>query len=342
MVSVNLRSGPGRARGFTLVELLVVIAIIGVLVALLLPAVQAAREAARRMTCANNLKQLGLAMNNYVDTLKAFPIGVQIPQWGNRTIGNWGWAPAIMPQMELGNLAEQALYGKVPMTVALNNSTGQPLQAMQQRINAFRCPSGVNPASHLNTTFKIEGKELALSNYVANNGSYSFRSRLGNLAQDASVDTGFNNGMFAEVGNNPNHNGPGLRRLAEVTDGTSNTILLGERSWQTFKVDYSAAVVWGMLGHVAAAGADGDGYLFILGCGWVHLNSVAKPYNANPNHRRGFSSNHPGGAQFVLVDGSTHFLNENIDHNDATSSSQVTSTYSKLLAADDGGTVNAF
>src|SRR3954468_14389631 len=142
-----MRTSFTRCRAFTLVELLVVIAIIGVLVALLLPAVQAAREAARRMSCANNLKQLGLAMNNYVDTLKTFPIGVQIPQWGNRTIGNWGWAPAIMPQLELGSVAEQAGYGKVSMTVALNEPVGASLRVMQQRLTIFRCPSGVNPSS---------------------------------------------------------------------------------------------------------------------------------------------------------------------------------------------------
>src|SRR3954471_3376106 len=153
-----MRKSFTRCRAFTLVELLVVIAIIGVLVALLLPAVQAAREAARRMSCANNLKQLGLAMNNYVDTWKTFPIGVQIQQWGNRTIGNWGWAPAVMPQLELSTAADQAGYGRVPMTVALNDTSGLPLKAMQQRLNVFRCPSGVDPASPLNNLFTIEGK----------------------------------------------------------------------------------------------------------------------------------------------------------------------------------------
>jgi prepilin-type N-terminal cleavage/methylation domain-containing protein/prepilin-type processing-associated H-X9-DG protein len=340
---MRARPAPVRAAGrlgFTLIELLVVIAIIAVLIALLLPAVQQAREAARRTQCKNNLKQIGLAMHNYHDTYNAFPIGVQIPQWGTRTIGNWGWPPAIMPFMELGNVAEQAGYGKVPMTTALNDPSGAPLKVMQTPLPGFRCPSDTGPP--LNSLFKIESKELATSNYLANNGSYSFRSRLGDVRSDASVNTGFNNGMFAEVGNNPNHKGPGFRKMANITDGTSNSIMIGERCWQIRAADYGAGVVWGTLGHVAAAGADNDGYVFLLACGWVHINSVAKPYNNNPNHRRGFSSNHTGGAQFLLCDGSVRFVSDNIDHSDATSATLVTSTYSKLLGADDGGVVTEF
>ena len=130
--------------------------------------------------------------------------------------------------------------------------------------------------------------------------------------------------------------------MSEITDGTSNTIMLGERNWKSGDADYGAAVVWGALGHVAAAGADGDGYLFVLGCGWVHINSVAKPYSNNPNHRRGFSSQHVGGAQFLFGDASVQFVTENIDHADATSSAKVDSVYSKLLGADDGGSIGAF
>src|ERR671919_44032 len=96
---------PSRA-GFPLVELLVVIAIIGVLVALLLPAVQAARESARRMSCASNLRQIGLAMHNYHDIAGAFPIGVSndIPGNGNGSDGNWTWSARILPYLEQSGL----------------------------------------------------------------------------------------------------------------------------------------------------------------------------------------------------------------------------------------------
>jgi prepilin-type processing-associated H-X9-DG protein len=265
-----------------------------------------------------------------------------VAKWGNRAIGNWAWGPAIMPQLELSPIAEQAGYGKLPMTIALNDPSGTFLRAMQQRLNVFRCPSGADWSSELNSLFTIEGHRLAMSNYVGNNGSYSFRSRLGNLLQDASVNTGFQNGMFAEVGSNPHHRGPGFRRLSEVSDGATNTILLGERCWQTHTIDYGAAVVWGVHGHVAAAGADKDGYLAVLGCGWVSINSAAGVRDSRSAHRRGFSSNHPGGAQFVFVDGSVHFISQHIDHADATSAELLNSTYSRLLAADDGGAVPTF
>src|SRR5687767_8674035 len=107
-----------RCPAFTLVELLVVIAIIGVLVALLLPAVQAARESARRMSCASNLRQLGLAMQNYHDTSQAFPIGITNPNGSVTTVVNnhWTWPSRILPYIEQSGLYQQLSvgHGNVP------------------------------------------------------------------------------------------------------------------------------------------------------------------------------------------------------------------------------------
>jgi prepilin-type N-terminal cleavage/methylation domain-containing protein len=103
-----------QVRGFTLVELLVVIAIIGVLVSLLLPAVQAAREAARRMQCSNNLHQIGMGMHNYHDVFLAFPVGVtnSVAGNGNGSNGNWTWPARLLPFVEQGTLYDQLRVGE--------------------------------------------------------------------------------------------------------------------------------------------------------------------------------------------------------------------------------------
>src|SRR5687767_10640340 len=103
-------------RGFTLVELLVVIAIIGILIALLLPAVQAAREAARRMQCSSNLKQIGLALHKYHDSFKAFPIGALTTAagTGNATAGDWVWTTTILPHIEQEAIFTNLAPGKSP------------------------------------------------------------------------------------------------------------------------------------------------------------------------------------------------------------------------------------
>lgn len=144
-----------RKQGFTLVELLVVIAIIGILVALLLPAVQAAREAARRMQCSNNLKQLGVALHNYHDTHKSMPPGFLPKRNANgaktNNVNLWAWGALVLPFME-----QQALHDKLNVGnnhLELISSTAGPgtlKEVMQQAIPSFRCPSDVGPPKNTN------------------------------------------------------------------------------------------------------------------------------------------------------------------------------------------------
>src|SRR5262245_48714843 len=127
--------------GFTLVELLVVIAIIGVLVALLLPAVQAARESARRMSCASNMRQIGLAMQNYHDTSQAFPIGITNPNGAVTTVVNshWTWPTRILPYIEQSGLYQQLNVGNG--NVPAPNATSPLTALVMTPVKSFMCPS---------------------------------------------------------------------------------------------------------------------------------------------------------------------------------------------------------
>lgn len=143
-------------RGFTLIELLVVIAIIGVLVGLLLPAVQQAREAARRSSCSNNLKQQGLALHSHHDAKRAFPPGATLPT-ASRIAGNWNWHADILPYLEEG-----ALHGKITFGSSSNfrgdqlNATGGTNNLFNVVINAYQCPSSLFPALYDSSPIGIE------------------------------------------------------------------------------------------------------------------------------------------------------------------------------------------
>lgn len=210
------------AKGFTLIELLVVIAIIGVLIGLLLPAVQKVRDAAARLQCTNNLKQIGLAMMNYESTYNRFPAGYL----DNMTISpvdasattnpdpiiGWGWGALILPYLE-----QESLYKSINInSITMNNTSAAAIAFRKTVIKGFLCPSddtGLN-------TFTISGTggnfELAKSSYAGINGQ-------GELAD---FDSALGLGMLLR--------GRGVS-IAEVTDGLSNTLFVGERSSKSAK-----------------------------------------------------------------------------------------------------------
>jgi prepilin-type N-terminal cleavage/methylation domain-containing protein/prepilin-type processing-associated H-X9-DG protein len=313
-----------RIRGFTLVELLVVIAIIGILVAILLPAVQAARESSRRTQCANNLKQLSLALHNYHDTYRVLPPGyLNIHTAAGIRKGNWGWGAFILPFVEQINLANRiGVTGQY-------NSMAKAFDAglapdMQKRVDVFRCPTDIGPiindiparipTGHTNTS----DFPVALSNYIACNSSGQLRANFG-------VPDGDANGMFMR------------HRLAvglnSVTDGTSNTIALGERGYQIREAGVGLHKCWAGL-VFGCPGNRGGGNDEIAAC----LGSFVQKINQFPNCRRNFNSLHPGGAQFAFADGHVTFINQEINHNlDA----PVNSTAEALAGRSDGVPVQA-
>lgn len=342
------------SRAFTLVELLVVIAIIGVLIALLLPAVQAAREAARRMSCANNLKQLGLALHNYHDAHKIFPTNINHVYENAQPYDDREWAShlvLLLPFMEQGSWYNQINF-KSPTKPAFQVFAGKMLG--EQRIPEFVCPSDPEP-----TVQSVKG----MTNYAGCIGSQIMQSGSGCNLSTIVGDGGpqfddDNDGedwfSYTSKGSPCNTAGPGnirsdcpypdrvsgvfarstwSARLKDVRDGTSKTIAMGEvRGWCSgFQWRYGWANSEGLwfattapINFPTCPGEDGvpndpnNG-----GSGCHHKESS---WNTN----MGFKSAHPGGAQFVFCDGSVHFLSAEIDH----------TTYQSLGDRRDGQIIN--
>ncbi len=259
---------PNR-KGFTLIELLVVIAIIAILIALLVPAVQKVREAASRTECANNLKQIGLALHNYHDANKRFPPGYNGVASGGLSVPGWAWHVYILPQMEQDNL-----YNLVNPTVAANSVDGTPAATKQIPLKVYRCPSDVG--SELNS----DRGGNATANYIG---------------------VGGNNGQ-ADNSNGVLY-GNSKTRIADISDGTSNTAMVGERAR-------------GSIGGVAYIGGVwiGNHADFATGSSVYELDSTTDRRLFGSN-TFAFSSFHPGIVQFVFADGSVRLMSDNTPGN---------------------------
>ena len=317
----------GRRRGFTLVELLVVIAIIGILVALLLPAVQAAREAARRMSCSNNLKQIGLALHNYHDSNRKFPPGfIKIYGRGDARDrrGNWSWGAFILPYLELKPLSERLEVGPARLKEAI--MVPMKRAAMRQILATFRCPSDNGPVN--NTGRRIAGPPnaaLATSNYIAVNDTRGYLR----------WNTNGSNVRAGLFGRNR------ARRMRDIRDGTSNTLAIGERNWSRVFTDgrvrnVLAGVVFGIRGQRRTSSW---GMADAMGSCRFRINFNYALQSPLSRSRRGFGSPHPGGAQFALCDGSVRFISQNIDGdmkpNQQTKTTFPNSTWENLCAIAD-------
>lgn len=310
-------SSPRRQRAFTLVELLVVIAIIGILVALLLPAIQAAREAARRSQCINNLKQLGVGLHNYHDTHRCFPPGAVIQPTGYVPTGytgltepnGWAWSALILPFIEETAIWDACGNGLVPID--------QRLTEIATPLKAYRCPSDTSSqTNNRNWTWSsctytdTAIPKPATSNYM------------GMLGSQGGCYDNCNGTFFRNRGLN----------FGEVVDGTSNTIGLGERCWQLSAGNSNTlyrAGVW-------AGTPRGTGH--IKDWQYDNLCNTVRPINPTSwadwdYANAAIASMHPGGAIVCLLDGSTRFLDQNID---------FTGVYQYLGQRADGQVVGGF
>ena len=333
---------PHRLRsGFTLIELLVVIAIIAILVALLLPAVQQVREAARKTQCQDHLHNLGIAIHNYEAATKVLPFSWML---GN-DLNVSSFSIQLLPYIE-----QKPLWDRWSSSAPAYNqavaffpaaAVQQNIQVVQTPLEIFQCPSAPGDVLHnygLPANSASPGVPpvtltwtAARSDYCATSG---VRGPFATLAYNGPV-SGSTEGALVQVG----LGGKGITRMRNLTDGTSTTMLLGERMggsniYRKSTIDPLLTTAAGM----AQGGAWGD---FLNGEHWMagSLYDGTSPSGGGPcpinctNMRgRGYLSFHPGGCQFVMADAAVRFLSENI----------AAPTMAGLITRDRGETIGAF
>lgn len=327
-----------KPSGFTLIELLVVIAIIAVLVGLLLPAVQQAREAARKTQCKNNLKQLGLAIHGYHDTHNVFPpayigsptatgsaFGVNYPDDNRNGPSGLGWGVMILPFLD-----QVPLYQQFNPTIAMWSS--QQSVAMRAKLQAMLCPSAVggNDGFPLRRYTSGTNEEplnpqpyspaivLAHAHYVTMSGSQGPWGRPTAYSTDFSLPE-----PIAGVGN-VTMDGMFYRnsalRMADVRDGTSNTVFLGEHTSRLSDKTWVGVVPYGVackkVGGTVTDDCDSGGALVQAHSGpdsHDHPQVIIHQPNHPAGHPDQLESDHVGGCHCLIGDGSVRFVSQYID-----------------------------
>jgi len=340
-----------RRRGFTLIELLVVIAIIAILIGLLLPAVQRVREAAARAACVNNLKQIGLALQNYHDTNNRFPPGYIDGQTNPNNTPDldmgpgWGWAAILLPFVE-----QQNLYNQINFSLGITIGSNAALALLPLKI--YQCPSDGFQQSVIlyDSTFSVPIASVAHANYVGCCGWEECFMNAGGNPQpfypnntdpnDSPITAGDPTDGIAGMGVPCTYGAAGVglfyrnsqNRIANVTDGLSNTNIIGERCAAHAPATWTGAVTgarspawmatipWttpytppGLCqdtgNGTAYDNADFDEALCLGHGNFTHLPNADNPF-FDPDT---FWSMHIGGANYLFGDGSVHFLTSGID-----------------------------
>lgn len=274
-------------NAFTLVELLVVIAIIGILIGMLLPAVQQVREAARRIQCSNNIRQMGLAVMNYESAHEQFPPGWITSDGMAISEPGWGWSALILPFME-----GQNLHSLIDFDVAIDDHMHE--DAIQNVVPTFLCPSETIPALvnldvHIEHEHDDDHDDLVAHEDDHEHGElWATRTNYSGVFGSIEIEANPNDGDGAFFANS-------VIRFADIMDGTSHTIIIGERTSE-----------FGPISWVGVVPELEEPLSRIVG-------AADHAPNDHEGHFEDFRSYHPGGINVALADGSAHFIANTID-----------------------------